>query len=132
MMPYRTEKFITRQMMRAEPRTLFVFGDNMQHAGRGGQAAEMRGEPNAVGIPTKWKPTMTEGAFFYDRDYGKVHAAIFPIFQRLAKHMQMGGMVVWPADGIGTGRAQLVQRAPAIAALIESLRCALERGGPLS
>jgi redox-sensitive bicupin YhaK (pirin superfamily) len=29
---------------------LFVFGDNLRRTGFGGQAAEMRGEPNAVGI----------------------------------------------------------------------------------
>ncbi|KKL05458.1 hypothetical protein LCGC14_2605850, partial [marine sediment metagenome] len=49
---------ITRQMLRDEPDTLFVFGDNMQRRGLGGQAFAMRGEPNAVGIPTKIFPSM--------------------------------------------------------------------------
>jgi len=52
-MGIRTEKHITRQMLRAEPGTLWVFGDNLQRKGLGGQAKEMRGEPNAIGIPTK-------------------------------------------------------------------------------
>jgi hypothetical protein len=127
-MPFRTEKFVTRDMLRDQPQTLFVFGDNMVHQGRGGQAAEMRGEPNAVGIPTKWRPSMHEGAFFCDRDYSVVHHVIWPLFERLAKHLKDGGDVVWPADGIGTGKAELRERAPSIMNLIESLRSALEHG----
>ena len=55
---------ITRADLRANPDTLYVFGDNMRRRGMGGQAAEMRGEPNAVGIPTKWRPSRTEWDFF--------------------------------------------------------------------
>jgi hypothetical protein len=131
-MPFRTEKFITRDMLRAEPATLFVFGDNVRRRGTGGQAAEMRGEKNAVGIPTKWAPSMYEGAFFSDRDYAAVHAIVFPIFMRLGMHLAQGGDVVWPQDGIGTGRAELARRAPAIMTLIETMRSALETGRKLS
>jgi hypothetical protein len=123
----RTEKFITRAMLRAEPNTLFVFGDNMLKVGRAGQAREMRGEPNAIGIPTKWKPSMDAEAFFTDRDYAKVRAVVLPIFEQLNNHLAMGGDVVWPEAGIGTGYAQLKQRAPRIYHLIDGLVAFLER-----
>jgi len=65
----RREKYITRAMVRAKPRTMFVFGDNMARSGFGGRAKEMRGEPNAVGIPTKWRPAKDEAAYFKDADF---------------------------------------------------------------
>lgn len=119
-MPYSERKFITRQMLRAEPDTLFVFGDNMVARGFGGQAKEMRGEPNAVGIPTKLLPDMDETSFLRDEDLSRVRWKIDRAFLRLAFHMLSGGSVVWPADGIGTGLAELPKRAPAIWQLIES------------
>jgi len=115
-------------MIRAEPRTLFVFGDNVARKGNGGQAAEMRGAPNAVGIPTKWQPSMRGHAFFCDRDLVRVHAIVFPIFQRLSRHLAEGGDVVWPVDGIGTGRAEMPARAPALFAVFLLLRSALMNG----
>ena len=48
--------------------TVFVFGDNMERCGFGGQAAAMRGEPNAVGVPTKWAPGSAPADFFCDDD----------------------------------------------------------------
>lgn len=104
----------TRRMAQAMPNVLFVFGDNMKHQGRGGQAKELRGEPNAVGIPTKWEPTMRQGAFFRDSDYEKVLDAIDDAFCRLEVHVLAGGTVVWPASGVGTGLARLDKTAPAI------------------
>lgn len=97
---------------------LFVFGDNMVERGFGGQAKEARGEPNAVGIPTKWGPSMREGAFFTDRDLPKVRARIDAAFDRLEAHIANGGNVVWPQGGVGTGLADLPRRAPAIMAHI--------------
>ena len=115
-------------MLRARPTALFVFGDNIERRGNGGQAAQMHGEPNAIGIPTKWRPSMRDGAFFSDRDYPKVHAEVLPIFRLLSDHLAEGGDIVWPEDGIGTGRAELATRAPKLAALFEALRTALMLG----
>lgn len=126
-MPFRTEKFVTRPMVRAAPATLFVFGDNMKGRGYGGQAAAMRGEPNAVGIPTKWIPSNTEYAFFIDSDFPAVRGLIEERFQQLADHLASGGDVVWPEDGVGTGLARLKARAPRVFNLIEARRAALEK-----
>jgi hypothetical protein len=115
-----------RDEIRANPERLYVFGDNVSTLGRGGQAKECRGEPNTVGIPTKWHPMMDEGSFFCDGDLAKVRPRIQAEFRTLAAHLASGRDVVWPSDGIGTGLAQLPQRAPAIFGYIERCRKHLE------
>lgn len=113
-MPLRLVKVYTRDMARAAPNVLFVFGDNMRREGYGGQARELRGEPNAVGIPTKWKPRRVPDAYFTDKDLSTVKEAIDVAFDRLERHLREGGDVVWPVDGVGSGLAMLPERAPAI------------------
>lgn len=123
---------VVRQILRRFSQHLFVFGDNGQQQGFGGQAREMRGEPNAVGIPTKHAPSMRPSAFFTDSDLPVVRVPIDAAFARLATHLGAGGTVVWPAAGVGTGLAQLAERAPAIRAYIdekyEKLRQIAARG----
>lgn len=113
------EAFITRASMKARPGTLFIFGDNMARAGFGGQAKEMRGEPNAVGIPTKKAPRRDDSAYFTDADFNSAVKAITPEIERLKTHISSGGDIVYPAAGIGTDRAELPQRAPKIHAYIQ-------------
>lgn len=126
-MTLRYARYITRGMLREERDTLFVFGDNMGRSGLGGQAREMRGEPNAVGIPTKWQPTNHVSAFFKDTDMPMISGLIDAAFGRLFMQLATGGDVVWPSDGIGTGLAELPTRAPVIWDYIETGRKALER-----
>jgi len=83
-------KRITRQIVKNNRDKIFLFGDNLQRKGYGGQAKAMRGEPNAVGIPTKKKPFWQIKPDF-DFEYDTI---------------------VIPSDGIGTGLAELPQRAP--------------------
>ena len=122
MIEYR--EHITRDTLRAEPNVLFVFGDNMDRRGMGGQAAEMRGEPNAVGIPTKWSPSMRPGAFLTDADMPRWLRETVPEFVRLLLHQSK---IVWPRAGIGTGMARLEENAPAIHQVLEALRVELGR-----
>lgn len=121
MIEYR--KHITRDMVRDEREKLFVFGDNLQRRGLGGQAREMRGEINVIGIPTKRYPSMDEGAFFDEM--------IVPFWSKICgaditKLLCFNGVIVWPEAGIGTGRAQLKERCPTIWRAIERLRIGLE------
>lgn len=99
-----------------------MFGDNMHRKGLGGQAAAMRGEENAVGIPTKIAPSNKPGAFFCDDDFENAKPEIDSGFDRLAAHLKAERHVVWPADGIGTGRADLQNKAPKIWDYIEARR----------
>lgn len=110
----RAQAWITRQNLKDNPRTLYVFGDNLQEVGHGGQAASMRGEPNALGIPTKRSPSMAPRAFFTDADLDEVGPIIDRKFAILRAHVDAGGDVVFPQDGLGTGLSELPQRAPAI------------------
>lgn len=110
----------TRPMLQENPSKLFVFGDNEMRRGLGGQAAACRYEPNAVGITTKWTPSTEEDAFYTDLDRLHWRDVNRANFAKLHLHLSKGLVVVWPADGIGTGRAELPERAPSIAAEIES------------
>ena len=47
--------------------------------------------------------------------------------KRLSDHIETGGKIIWPEDGIGTGLAQLPERAPRIWKLLEQVRLTLER-----
>lgn len=121
-MPLRTVNWLMRDEIMAHPEHLYVFGDNMARKGFGGQAKEARGEPNAVGIPTKWEPKADEKSFFTDADLYTVMPVIDEAFDRLEKHLRDGGIVFWPTAGIGTGLAELPQRAPKIAQHIAQRR----------
>jgi len=108
------QKWIERSDLTNNPNTVYVFGDNMQETGYGGQAGAMRGEPNAFGIPTKWSPGMRESDFFTDKDLKNVSTVFDEDFRQLKDHISAGRNVVFPADGLGTGLSQLPQRAPLI------------------
>lgn len=125
-MPIRWEDHITRQMVRAEPCALFVYGDNLIHKGMSSQSREMRGEPNAVGIPIRRLPAMDAAAYFTDADIDTFRHAAEPPCRRLADHLRSGGIVVWPAAGVGTGQTDLEHRAPLIWASLRRVVARLE------
>lgn len=120
---------VTREQVRAARDTLFVFGDNMARAGFGGQAAAMGGEPNSVGVPTKWRPARDPAAYFADTDWQneEVRQAVLGAFERIERALASGRDVVIPADGLGTGLADLPRRAPVIHACISRMIEELER-----
>ena len=113
---------ITRKYIRENKDTIFLFGDNMEKKGFGGQAKEMRAEPNSIGIPTKWKPSMEEKAFFTDDDFhlNQVKERFMHTFLTIEGYLESGHNVVIPRNGIGTGLAQLEERAPLIFNMIQS------------
>ncbi len=120
-------KFITREYVRSNLDKLFLFGDNLERKGFGGQAAAMRGEPNAIGIPTKKSPNLAKTAFFTDEEFELNKAAIDEAFARvLTAFKDANQVIVIPADGIGTGRAQLDKRAPQTFAYLRQRLAKLE------
>lgn len=106
-MPVKYQKFISRQDLKDNPDTLYVFGDNFVRKGFGGQAKEMRGEPNAVGLPTKKYPSFRPEAFLTDDDLEEVLEKSRPGIVMLLNHLKSGKNVVIPTDGVGTGLAGL-------------------------
>lgn len=117
------QKMIYRADLQANPHILYVFGDNLQRVGMGGQAGEMRGEPNAFGFATKRDPGMSEDSFFYD-DNGADTDAVFSEFVRIRgvlinRPFAYSGIVV-PSDGLGSGLARLNETAPNLYRLINT------------
>lgn len=112
---------ITRAYVRANPNKLFLFGDNLERKGFGGQAAAMRGEPNAIGVPTKKTPSRSLDAYFTDAEFEQNKFAIDIAFVTLTKAISDSiTAIVIPTDGLGTGRAQLEQKAPRTFAYLQS------------
>lgn len=99
---------IYRKDLQANPHVLYVFGDNEVREGLGGQALEMRGEPNAIGVATLHAPSFFWTDKTYARNCKSIDADMAPLFTALAQ----GRTVVFPLDGIGTGLARLQENAP--------------------
>lgn len=102
--------WITRQTLRDNPDKAFIFGDNSERKGLGGQAREMRGEPNAFGIITKKAPFNYPSAFLSDSCFEENKYWIDHDIQRVLDSEFT--TVVIPSTGIGTGLAQLDKLAP--------------------
>jgi len=100
---------IYRKDLKANRDVLYVFGDNLDRQGYGGQAAEIRGEPNAFGIATKRGigHGFPDDYFFDTQEDAQVH--VDNDFANLLKEYREGKykMIVWPLEGIGTGLSRL-------------------------
>lgn len=107
-MPLLFQHRIYRADLRANPHVLYVFGDNEERWGRGGQAAEMRDEPNAVGVATLAAPGRYWSELDAFRQCAVIDADMAPLFEAL----RAGRVVVFPLDGIGTGLAALEHHSP--------------------
>lgn len=108
-MPVKYLKWINRDMLRSEPEAAFVFGDNRIRVGLGGQAKEMRGEPNAIGVATLHAP----GQFYRDVDPLALSAVSSDLTQ-VAQALAEGRTVYAPFDGLGTGLARIPESYPAL------------------
>lgn len=111
-MPVIYQKRICRDDLIKNRDVLYVFGDNDRRTGYGGQANEMRDEPNAVGVRTKKFPGNSSHHYYTDTEYEencqKIHEDMVPLFE----HVTHGGIVIIPTDGLGTGFARLSTCAP--------------------
>jgi hypothetical protein len=116
---------IFRADLRANPNVLYVFGDNLERVGMAGQAGEMRGEPNAVGVATKKSPASGPGAFFSDDEYQDNIEIIYRDYAPLDARRRIGGVIIVPTAGIGTGLSQMPSRCPITFEFI----CSLGLGG---
>ena len=102
---------------------LFLFGDNFERAGKGGQAV-IRDMPNALGIAVKHQPKRDAGAYLSDADMNAFQAELLRAHREILAALRAKRTVYWPADGIGTGLAELPSRAP----LCYSNLCYYSRG----
>jgi len=90
-------KKYTRNEIKNNPNKLYIFGDNDERRGLGGQAHETRGNVNVFGICT----------VCFNRTTGKsLHHYVYEDLSTLAylvKNNQIYDVIVFPEDGIGTG-----------------------------
>lgn len=96
------------------PDKIYVFGDNIQRQGKGGQAI-IRDNENAFGIVTKEEPNRKPSAYMMDDFYD--NNSLGPSNQEridadIARIKKDGRTVVFPKDGLGTGLAKLKEKAP--------------------
>ncbi len=108
---------ITREIVTSNTDKLFLFGDNDQRTGYGGQAAAMRGCRNSLGIRTKCAPSWAPTAFYSDTNYAENCRKIDEDFAKIPANTTC---IVIPTAGIGTGRARLEQLAPRTFAHLQS------------
>jgi hypothetical protein len=114
------DKFITTEdIENSDPRVVYIFGDNLDQEGHGGQAKVARpfvSKGKAFGIPTKRHPGMHDGDFFSDRKdeilFVKKAFGVINLFRTKGKII-----VFFP--GIGEGLAELPTRSPIIYNMIK-------------
>lgn len=94
--------------VKANPNKIYVFGDNNQRKGKGGQAT-IRDNENAFGISTKLKPSNSDDAFMTDDAFEENKRVID---SDIAKIKNDGRPIIFPKDGLGTGLAKLKTKAP--------------------
>lgn len=103
-------KILSPPMCRRYPEKICIYGDNLKAFGKGGQAI-IRDEPNAFGIPTKRYPSWDDWAFFSDQP--DEMEAVKQSLRKLYKIAQ-SKTLVFPEDGIGTGRAKIKEKSPVV------------------
>ena len=103
-------KKITPAYVRKNQNTLFVFGDNDLREKKGGQA-EIRDEPNAMGLRTKKKPKTTEDSYYSDEEYESNIRKMSNDLNKI-KEASKQYQSTYYIPGIGEGRAKLKQKAP--------------------
>src|SRR3990167_1001 len=109
-MPITYMKKITRQYVKAHPECTFIFGDNDQRMGLGGQAGEMRGESNCIGVRTKKAPNNLQNSYYSDDEIEDNLEKINDDFAKIELELVAGKTVVFPEDGIGVGLAEMPTR----------------------
>jgi hypothetical protein len=113
-MPVIYQKMIYREDLMANLEARYLFGDNAHRQGLGGQAKEMRGMANAIGVRTKWRGGTRPEDYFIDADFLQasqmIEEDLAPAFTAIWK----GRVVVIPLDGLGTGLSRLAETAPLV------------------
>lgn len=124
-MPIISQKMYCRGDAVANRDVLYIFGDNEQRDGYGGQAGAMRGEPNAVGVAT-----LSYAKPWSDQDAARQCRVIDGDLYPVLVHLLRGGIVVFPEDGIGTGIAKLAETSPVTMQYVLSVMAQLRKVQP--
>ena len=115
----RSTRMINRSELRKNPRTLYLFGDNDVRKGLGGQAKEMRNEPNAIGISTKKLPATSEQSYKTDVELDQNKKIITDDINKVIATWDSGKYDKLVIPEMGTGLAELPTRAPQTFAFLQ-------------
>ena len=104
----------TREQVANQQDKIFLFGDNTNdrvstHYVPSSTQAVIRGLPNAIGIDTKKNRGTGANSYFSDADFDQFKAHVDSALNAAKAD---GRIIVIPADGIGTGKAMLKEKAP--------------------
>lgn len=106
-MKIETDDLFSIEKCKENPDKLYVFGDNLERVGMGGQAI-IRKQPNSFGVATKYNiaqsysdTKLMENRNFIDRE-----------LDELLEVGEAYDAIVFPSRGLGTGLAALQQQAP--------------------
>ncbi len=107
---------IMREDLRKHPDRVYLYADNLMMDGYGSQAAEMRGEPNAIALPAMRTPYDDVDAYLSDKDYASNVAHIDQAFAQIPKDRSVVIPVTKDKDGrltpsIGLGLAYMRDKA---------------------
>lgn len=108
----KTAEIITREELKKNPTVMYLFGDNDQRQGLGGQAKEMRGEDNAFGISTKKRPSNSPDAFKSDEELDENKKIITEDVDKILEVWRSGEYTSVVIPPIGVGLAKLQEKAP--------------------
>ena len=107
----KTSKRFSREHCRTNPTTLFIFGDNLQRYGEGGQAI-IRRQTNTIGLATKKKPENSEESYFTDIEYEENCKIIEEDIQRIKEYSKDYKSVAFAQFGLGTGLSDMPRKCP--------------------
>lgn len=124
----------TRKEVESQTDKVFLFGDNTDdrintHYIPSRTQAVIRGLDNAIGIDTKKNRGISESSYFTDADFDIFKAQVNEAIQHA---IDSGKIIVIPADGIGTGKAELDKRAPKLFAYLQQRLDELKKLNSLS
>lgn len=92
---------------------LFIFGDNLEREGMGGQAV-IREQTNAIGLATKKKPSSSPDAYFIDEEFKEncqiIEEEIVKIWNYAKEHDYKA--IAFPYMGLGTGLSDMPHKCP--------------------
>ena len=123
----KSERIITRTEVKNNPKTLYIFGDNDQRKGLGGQAKEMRGEQNTLGVSTKKYPSNNESSFKTDNELEDNKKIITDDINKVIAEWNTGKYNKVNVPQIGVGLAALPTRAPKTYAFLQEELNRLEK-----
>ena len=99
------------EQCRTNPTTLFVFGDNLERYGEGGQAI-IRRQTNAIGLVTKKKPGGTKDSYFSDIEYEQNIKIIEEDIERIKEYVKNYKTICFAQFGLGTGLSDMPRKCP--------------------